>query len=685
MAFTARAAARAVTGICALLALAWLAGCDSALGTSPPHAAPADPNAEGGDGQVELSWRPVTDATRYVVLWDNNAGTATYDNEIKNIEGTSYIHTGLTNLQTYHYRIAAETSGGRGPESLAVRATPGPVPGPVEWTAVTTQNPGHTVYFAPAANATHYRVYFAGLESQLVGRRPNAAFERANDSPHVLSGVGVASSVFYRVFAMNGTRIGTGGPVALSPASVISEHDLPIAGAAFGRVNDDDCLDLPTAGGGVDTGICTSSYTARVLADAGLADLIGSPRHVSDARFADFNGDGFDDLFSNTKSQFSNDESFALLHMNQGNGNYQTSASVSALAIRGVGGTLLAADLDNDGDVDLFAPYDQSNGDGARNWLLINNGNGVFHDTAAAAGVANNPAGAAYIPRGGQAVDFDEDGFVDLFFGSRLMLNNGDGTFRDGSAAAHMPQREDNGLKLIDVDLDGDLDLIHHTGTLTRLYRNAGGVFDGGQLVGRASIRTYGNGLAACDINDDGFEDVIVANNRISTNQGTPRILVNVNGELLISATQQGIPSDPDRLVARNEQLACGDQNGDGMMDVLSRWGETYRLMRGAGTLTNRIVLRIVGSGGDRNQQGRIVRVVPKDTPNRIMTRVVDSGSGLRAQNMYDLVVGTPWPGDYRVTVGFADGDVRTTAKSGDKLVIFEDGRVEDIDPDDGG
>jgi hypothetical protein len=67
------------------------------------------------------------------------------------------------------------------------------------------------------------------------------------------------------------------------------------------------------------------------------------------------------------------------------------------------------------------------------------------------------------------------------------------------------------------------------------------------------------------------------------------------------------------------------------------------------------------------------------------MTRVVDSGSGLRAQNMYDLVVATPWPGDYRVTVGFANGDVRTTAKSGDKLVIFEDGRVEDIDPDDGG
>ena len=87
------------------------------------------------------------------------------------------------------------------------------------------------------------------------------------------------------------------------------------------------------------------------------------------------------------------------------------------------------------------------------------------------------------MPRGGQAVDFDEDGFVDLLFGSRLLLNNGDGTFSDGSAAANMPVLADEGLKLIDVDLDGDFDLIHHDGSTTRLFRNGGGVFDGGELI----------------------------------------------------------------------------------------------------------------------------------------------------------------------------------------------------------
>jgi hypothetical protein len=172
MGLASRAAGRAATGFCALLSLAWLSACDGALGASPPHAAPANPTAEGADRQVELTWGAVTDATRYVILWDDNQAGPTYDNEITAVEGTTYTHEGLTNLQVYHYRIVAETSGGRGPESLPVEATPGPVPGRIEWVAVTLDNPGHTIYFSETERATNYRVYFAGSELGLAGRRP---------------------------------------------------------------------------------------------------------------------------------------------------------------------------------------------------------------------------------------------------------------------------------------------------------------------------------------------------------------------------------------------------------------------------------------------------------------------------------------------------------------------------------
>jgi hypothetical protein len=233
----------------------------------------------------------------------------------------------------------------------------------------------------------------------------------------------------------------------------------------------------------------------------------------------------------------------------------------------------------------------------------------------------------------------------------------------------------------VDVDLDGDLDLVHHDGNATRLYRNSGGIFGAGEVVGAEADETFGFGLAACDFNGDGFEDVLVARNLKSTGLGAPKMLLNVDGNLLLSATQEGVPSNPDSLVKRNDQLACGDGNNDGMVDVLTRWGNTYRLLRAASPLAQRIRLRIVGSDGHRNQQGHIVRIVPEGQPNRVMTRVVDGGSGLRAQNMYDLLVGAPWPGDYDVTVRFAAGEVTTTVKAGDAKVIFADGRVEDIDP----
>lgn len=678
MASAAMTATRAASGVFALAAVLVLTGCEGVFGESPPHAAPQFPQAEGADGLVELSWGPVTDADSYVIKWSDgtNPGGALI-NEITGLTETEYTHTGLTNFRTYNYRIVAETKGGRGPESVPVNATPGPVPGPVEWVAVTRQPSAHTVHFATATAATSYRVYFASSESALAGRRPLALFDVANASPLVRDPVGINTTVYYRVIAMNDTRIGTGGPVTVSPTHIASTFNLEKAGAALGDPNDDDCLDTPTGLGSRVNTACQGGFVPRVLADVGLGNLLAAGRTTGDSRFADFTGDKFDDLFSNTLSAADDPASIALMHANQGTGVFQTSAAVSALGIGGFGGTLLAADFDNDGDLDLFAPNDHTQGDGGRNWLLRNNGGGAFTDIAAAAGVDSNPAGADYVPRGGQAVDFNEDGFVDLLFGSRLLINDGDGTFSDGSAAAGMPVRADQGLKLIDVDLDGDLDLLHHDGAVTRLYRNTAGAFDAGTIVSEDAVPSFGYGLNACDVNSDGFEDVLIANNVTATGTGVPKELINVAGTLMPSAVQREATAGTNDLVAQNDLIACGDVDGNGMMEFFSRWGTTYRLLLTTSTLSTPIRIRVLGAGGERNQQGRIVRITPQGMPNRIMTRVIESGSGLRSQNQYDLIVGAPWPGEYAISVRFGSGVVTTTADQGDDLTIFSDGRVQ--------
>jgi hypothetical protein len=682
MALSRRTAARAASTICAFLGALLVAGCGGS-GSSPPHAAPANPLAEGADGQVDLSWNAVTGAKKYTVLWSDGTNPGgSLINEIKDLTATTYSHTGLVNFRTYSYRIAAETGGGRGPESILVSAEPGPVPGPVEWTAVVAGDPGHTIHFAAADRATNYRVYVASSQGALAGRRPNAGFEPATDSPpltvspYLRATIPVNTPLYYRIIAMNGPRIGLNGPVAITAAQAINTYDLARLGLAFGDPNADGCLDMVNAAGGISGTNCLGNFAARVLADAGLSDLVAAGRVNGDSRFADFNGDKRDDVFGSTFSPASVAASHAVLSVNQGTGNYATAAGVTALGIGGFGGTLLAADFDNDNDIDLFAPNDQTRGDGAKNWLLRNDGAGVFTDIAAAAGVESNPAGANYVPHGGQAVDFNEDGRIDMLFGSRLLINNGDGTFSDGSAAANIPARADWGLKLVDIDLDGDLDLIHHDGTVTRLYRNTAGVFDGGTIV-NGDAATYGFGLNACDVNGDGFEDVLVANNVATTNEGVPKLLLNVNGQLMASAIPDETLKDTGNLIAYNDLIACGDVDKNGVIDFVSRWGQSYRVLRSASTLTTHLTIRVLGSGSEHNQQGHIVRIVPRSYPNRIMTRVIESGSGLQSQNQYDLQVGAPWPGTYDISVRFRNGVVNATADPGGSVTIFEDGRVE--------
>ncbi len=70
------------------------------------------------------------------------------------------------------------------------------------------------------------------------------------------------------------------------------------------------------------------------------------------------------------------------------------------------------------------------------------------------------------------------------------------------------------------------------------------------------------------------------------------------------------------------------------------------------------------------------MQVRPLTGPPRVMLRPVESGSGLLAQNGYDLLVATPWDGDYEVAVRFAGGWVRTTGRAGDALTIRADGTV---------
>lgn len=630
---------------------------------SGPPGAPTHFQAWQVDSTMFVSWRPPASGPAVTSYSVNVSGAY-----VGAFETTGRLLSGTVGPGNYAISLVANNECGQGP---ATPAAP-------HWTTVVRQGAKHIIHWMPTAGSAGYRVYLSTSRQALQPLSASVSFVDATDPPLVVPVSDPNLPVYYRVHSLHGPVAGDGGPVAVATTfDVIDYPDWPgKVTPALWDVNGDGCLDM--VGG---WGTCDGLFQRYQLATAGLEGLATPGRSNRDSRFADFTGDGIVDIFTNVYSRADNPAFSAILHVGNGNGRFTEDPGIASMQIRGFGETVLAADFDNDGDVDIFVPTYTHRDDGGHNWLLINDGTGRFTDIAQSAGVATNLHAP---PEGAQAIDVNQDGWVDIHVASHLFINNGDLTFTDQAAALGMPILFDEGMRLFDVDLDGDFDLVHHDSHVTRLYRNKQGTFSAGlQVDGDPGGSSFGYGLNVCDINGDGFEDVLVANNLSAGGIGLPRLLVNVGGTLVRSDLAAATP-------VYNDLLACADLDRSGAPDVVGRWTEAeedtppdepIRLVRYR-NFVNRsasgatIRLRIVGDGGARNQQGRIVRVRPVDGPDRTMLRVIESGSAYMAQNGYDLLVAAPWPGGYEVSVRFPGGWVRTTARAGDAMTIYASGAI---------
>ena len=156
------------------------------------------------------------------------------------------------------------------------------------------------------------------------------------------------------------------------------------------------------------------------------------------------------------------------------------------------------------------------------------------------------------------AGDMDGDLRCDLFFagldgGSRLYKNLGNWRFEDvtESANAGCPDLDATGVVWVDVDGDGDLDLIVNSiGKGTHILLNDGrGHFTRGQVLNEGR---GGMSLALADVDGDGSLDLYVANYRTVTLRDQPRtdfrinlvdgkpVVARVNGQPTTSPELQG-------------------------------------------------------------------------------------------------------------------------------------------------
>ena len=224
----------------------------------------------------------------------------------------------------------------------------------------------------------------------------------------------------------------------------------------------------------------------------------------------------------------------AVLYRNDGGGRF-TDVSVAAGLHTALGNGLgvVCGDFDGDGREDVFVAND-----GTPNQLWIQRADGVFEDRALASGCAMDMDGVAKAGMGVDAADLDDDGDLDILVANLAgetdsYYVNRRGQFSDRAATAGIAAATSAftrfGIGLVDFDDDGFLDLFVATGRVTRspdpaadpfaeenlLFRGAaGGRFTEVLPRGGTAKRLVFTSRAAAigDVDGDGALDVLVLN-----------------------------------------------------------------------------------------------------------------------------------------------------------------------------
>jgi enediyne biosynthesis protein E4 len=259
-------------------------------------------------------------------------------------------------------------------------------------------------------------------------------------------------------------------------------------------------------------------------------------------------------------------------------------------------------DYDQDGLMDLYLVqtaaaewYKPSRP--LRSALYHNNGDGTFTDVTEKAGV-----GAEGLYGQGVAVgDFDNDGYPDMLvtgYGHTILYhNNGDGTFTDVTAKAGVADEGNWSASAgwFDYDRDGYLDLLicnyiqwtpktnlwcgehkpgyraychpdNYRGERLKLYHNNhdGTFTDVSDASGVAKPEAKGLGVVLADFNNDGWPDIMVANDT------WPNFLFlnNHDGTFRDVSFTSGVAASEDGKYEAGMGTDAADVDGDGWLDI---------------------------------------------------------------------------------------------------------------------
>lgn len=323
----------------------------------------------------------------------------------------------------------------------------------------------------------------------------------------------------------------------------------------------------------------------------------------SGCAFFDFDGDGWIDIFLvNAGQDFraARQRSESRLYRNLGDGRFADVTAASGIIVESYAMGCAVGDFDGDGREDLFV-----SGFG-RDYLFRNEGKGRFTDYTARAGITPGPD---HWSTGCSFLDVNRDGALDLYVASyivydpelplcpaggvmsgctpnqyrtqasRLYINDGKGRFRESAAAlgAADVAGASLGVTTCDFDNDGWTDiLVANDGTPNALLHNRKGRFvDVGSASGVAYAESgnmrAGMGTAVADYDLDGRFDLLLTNF-----QHEPNSLYRNKGSMAFEETTFSAGVGPVSMMRLGFGVAFADFDGDGSPDLYVGNGHVF-------------------------------------------------------------------------------------------------------------